>query len=303
MRRKSRSGARTFQSGAFTLIELLVVIAIIAILAAILLPVLARARLKATEADCLSNQKQLGLAFTMYVSDNKENLVQMYNSSGQFIWPNLNNAGGFWGISSTAPPLNGAGASQGAALAAVEGDLQTNNLLGQYTANPGVYHCPGDVRVNLSIGSGNSIGWAYDSYAMTENVDTMPASTGFNEGYSVMASIKRASDCMIFAEQCDTRGYNNGTFAMSISQFPPPINFIDVFGTYHGDVGTFAFADGHAEARRWLSGEYPAAGAASAAQGSSLYQYGTYKGVNYTPPESGPDAGWLIQHWVSPTSP
>jgi prepilin-type N-terminal cleavage/methylation domain-containing protein/prepilin-type processing-associated H-X9-DG protein len=309
LRHQGRLSARTSRFGAFTLIELLVVIAIIAILAAILLPVLARARLKATEANCLSNQKQLGLAFNMYVSDNKENLVNMYNSSGQFIWPNLNNAGGFWGISSSAAPLNGAGASQGVALAAVEGDLQTNNLLGQYVANPGVYHCPGDVRFNLPIGSGNSIGWAYDSYAMTENVEPNP---DFGASFTEMASIKRVSDCMIFAEQCDTRGYNNGTFSASVTGPLPPHTYVftggaDIFATYHGDVGTFAFADGHAEARRWLDPIILAAGTVSAAEGSSLYYYETYKGVNYVPQSSGPnvspDAGWLVQHCVDPNNP
>src|SRR5258707_513637 len=64
MKRKDRTG--------FTLIELLVVIAIIAVLAAILFPVFAQARDKARQAACLSNCKQLGLAWLMYAQDNDE---------------------------------------------------------------------------------------------------------------------------------------------------------------------------------------------------------------------------------------
>src|SRR6266571_1468950 len=66
-RRRERS-----QPSGFTLIELLVVIAIIAILAAILFPVFALAREKARSATCLSNQKQLGTAMSMYVQDYDE---------------------------------------------------------------------------------------------------------------------------------------------------------------------------------------------------------------------------------------
>src|SRR5947208_2290027 len=59
---------------AFTLIELLVVIAIIAILAAILFPVFAQARAKARQTACLSNMKQLGMAFRMYEQDWEETM-------------------------------------------------------------------------------------------------------------------------------------------------------------------------------------------------------------------------------------
>lgn len=101
----------------FTLIELLVVIAIIAILAAILFPVFAQAREKARQTSCLSNMKQIGLAFLMYVQD--------YDQTFPNVATNPNDDGG------CSPKLSWYNAGGGWTL-----------LVNPYVKNGGIYHCP-----------------------------------------------------------------------------------------------------------------------------------------------------------------
>lgn len=286
-----RSPTRAYVPEAFTLIELLVVIAIIAILAAMILPALARAKLKATQANCLSNDKQLGAALTMYAGDNNDRFIQITTPSGQ------RNAGGYWNLDmdpQSWPNVD-------AALTDVQKCMTQYNLLSAYAPAPGVNHCPGDVRyknaLNTSVNDG--LGWAYDSYAVTENVTTNKQ----NDYNKKISLVKRVSDCMVFVEQSDSRGYNNGSFATSSAVTPANgFHAEDLFATYHGNVGTFAFADGHAEAHKWLDQNIIVSGKSANTSGTVAYKYGLT--ATPRPASSGTvDSGWLVQHWVTPGNP
>ena len=241
------------EAAAFTLVELIVVIAIIATLASLLLPALTRAKAKAQGALCLSNFKQMVLGWSMYASDYDERLV--YNldadhasrSGPASIDSNWVNNVMTWELD--ADNTNAAFADKARLTPYVGRSLN-------------LYRCPPD---HVLSGIQRSAGWTTRMRSISMNAmvgdpgESLQGGTNVNNPeflqFLKSTDIRNPSQTFVFTdEHPDSIG--DGYFINR----PDPIEWLHLPASYHNGAASLSFADGHAEAKRWLvSGTKPPA--------------------------------------------
>jgi len=225
---------------AFTLIELLVVISIIAILAALLLPALAGAKARAARTVCLNNNKQLGLAMTMYVSENRDFLPY-----SNFQYPQLPDGSGIKGWLYTEMPDGYAPNTSFPPYSDNPGLAWQGGLYYQYMPNTNSYLCPVDLKSPFYYLRYNKL----SSYKMNDSVTGGPTNPTQYYRSCKLTEIWN-STCYIQWEQDDTLG----TFDLALGAYvdggswPDAAHFASEapLGYRHGPGGIVLSIDGHA---------------------------------------------------------
>ena len=267
----------------FTLIELLVVISIIALLLAMLMPALHKAKELATGAVCLSNQKGLITGWVMYADDSDARLIgpqACADDTNPWVYRPRD-------INDSPLPSNPAPATitdEDRFRGIREGTLWP------YMNTLDVYHCPGDKRGTRRLPPGNCFRSYSISYAFGyENYNGLPY-----DYYKKMSDVVSPGQYFVFVEE-EHNGSRYGANEGGWHLLPATEQFYDPLASYHNKGSTFSFADGHAEKRKWVDKrtlEFIVMMEELAASGHS------FSGIATSSPDN-EDLKWIIRHFIS----
>ena len=256
MNKRTVRGIHVFRSqpgrDGFTLIELLVVIAIIAILAALLLPTLARSKREAVRIKCLGNLKQLALAAHMYAGDNRDYLV-----------PNIPDSDSGW-VGGNVQPSSPASDVTNYLI------LEQSKLYA-YSPNVKIYQCPGDQFVVEGTGllpAPIRVRTYSVSCMMGDNSTVLMDSTSGGTDQSVHDGLEEnlklsgvtdpgPAGASYFWDEQDAASpaqtsIDDGYFALDYAGIEPGGDWRNIPASRHGNFGQTSFADGHAANMKWL---------------------------------------------------
>jgi prepilin-type N-terminal cleavage/methylation domain-containing protein/prepilin-type processing-associated H-X9-DG protein len=232
----------------FTLIELLVVIAIIAILAAMLLPALEKAKVQAIGIQCLSNQKQMSLAWTAYAGDYR----------GYFA-PNADESDQIEGTWCDGEMSWGANATDNTNV-----NKMKNSLCGPYVLNVAIFKCPADIYTCKEFGQTLPRARSVSMNGYIGQIEANAVTGGCNQtDWSGGGANWRA-----YAKESQVTDPTPANLWVFVDEHPDSINdsflftdentpaFADCPADYHSGACGFGFADGHAEIHKWLELRY-----------------------------------------------